>query len=89
MHGWVGYLDEMMVDRITHGDIDTLVEFAAAALVTTQRTAALLKPSISFAPSIEQTLDTFEVDTGCRPDEVADAATPRREESRRSSNRSK
>jgi AcrR family transcriptional regulator len=65
MHGWVGYLDEMMVDRIAHRDIDidTLVEFAAAALVTTLRTTALLEPSISFAPSIVRTLDTFEVET--------------------------
>jgi AcrR family transcriptional regulator len=90
MHGWVGYLDEMMVDRITHRDIDvdTLVELGAAALVTTLRTTALLEPSISFAPSIRQTLDTFEVDTGGRPDEGADTARPRRARSRRSSERS-
>src|SRR3977135_1870163 len=23
MHGWVGYLDEMMIDRIAHRDVDT------------------------------------------------------------------
>jgi hypothetical protein len=29
MHGWVGYLDEMMIDRITHRDVDAeaLVEW--------------------------------------------------------------
>jgi AcrR family transcriptional regulator len=91
MHGWVGYLDEMMVDRITHGDIeiDTLVELAAAALVTTLRTTALLEPSISLAPSIRQTLDTFEVNAGRRADEPAETATPRRVQTRRPSNRSK
>lgn len=50
MHGWVGYFDEMMIDRITHRDIeaDALVELAAAALLTTLRIAAALDTSISF-----------------------------------------
>ncbi|KAA0016505.1 TetR/AcrR family transcriptional regulator [Antrihabitans cavernicola] len=44
MRGWVGYLDEMMIDRITHADIaiDSLVELAAANLVTSLRTALQL-----------------------------------------------
>jgi AcrR family transcriptional regulator len=90
MRGWVGYLDEMTVDRITHGDIDidTLVELAVAALFTTLRTTALLESSVSFAPSIQQTLDTFEVDARCRADEVADATVPRRVQTHRSSKRS-
>ena len=48
MYGWVGYLDEMMIDRIAHRDVDaeSLVELAAAALVTTLRTAAAIDPAI-------------------------------------------
>jgi len=50
MHGWVGFLDEMMIDRITHRDIeaDALVELATAALLTTLRTVAALDTSITF-----------------------------------------
>jgi AcrR family transcriptional regulator len=42
MRGWVGYLDEMMIDRITHRDVDAeiLVELATATLVATLRTVA-------------------------------------------------
>jgi AcrR family transcriptional regulator len=63
MHGWVGYLDEMMIDRITNRDvdIDALVELAAAALVTTMRTAAQLDPAITLAAPIQDELDTFTV----------------------------
>lgn len=59
MHGWVGYLDEMMIDRITHRDIDAeaLVELAAAALVTTLKTTAAIDPSIVYSPEV---LDAFE-----------------------------
>ncbi|ORA40065.1 TetR/AcrR family transcriptional regulator [Mycobacterium aquaticum] len=59
MHGWVGYLDEMMIDRITHRDIDAdaLVELAAAALVTTLKTTAAIEPSIVYSPEV---LDAFE-----------------------------
>ena len=50
MHGWVGFLDEMMIDRITHRDIeaDALVELATATLLTTLRTVAALDTSITF-----------------------------------------
>jgi AcrR family transcriptional regulator len=54
MHGWVGYLDEMMIDRITHHDVDAeiLVELAAAALVATLRTAAAVDPSITLPDEV-------------------------------------
>ena len=54
MHGWVGYLDEMMIDRITHRDVDTddLVELATAALLATLRSVATLDASIIFPPEI-------------------------------------
>jgi AcrR family transcriptional regulator len=54
MRGWVGYLDEMMIDRITHRDVEaeTLVELAAAALVATLRTAAAIDSSISLPDEV-------------------------------------
>jgi hypothetical protein len=63
MRGWIGYLDEMTIDRILHRDIDidTLVELACSALVTTMRTATALEPSIDLAPEIIQILDAFSV----------------------------
>jgi AcrR family transcriptional regulator len=62
MHGWVGYLDEMMIDRITHRDIDAdaLVELAAAALVTTLRTTAVIEPSIVYSPDVLDAFESFE-----------------------------
>jgi AcrR family transcriptional regulator len=59
MHGWVGYLDEMMIDRITHRDVDgeALVELAAAALVATLRTAAEIDPSVSFPNEVIEALN--------------------------------
>jgi AcrR family transcriptional regulator len=56
MHGWVGYLDEMMIDRITHRDVDgeALVELAAAALIATLRTAAEIDRSISLPDDVGQ-----------------------------------
>jgi AcrR family transcriptional regulator len=54
MHGWVGYLDEMMIDRITHRDVDgeALVELAVAALIATLRTAVVIDPSISLPAEV-------------------------------------
>jgi AcrR family transcriptional regulator len=54
MRGWVGYLDEMMIDRITHRDVDAeaLVELAAAALVATLRTASAIDGSISLPDEV-------------------------------------
>jgi AcrR family transcriptional regulator len=59
MHGWVGYLDEMMIDRITNRDVDAeaLVELAAATLVTTLRTAASIDPSIGLADEVIDALN--------------------------------
>lgn len=61
MHGWVGYLDEMMIDRITHHDIelDALVEFATAALVATLRTATDLDPAIVYSTDVTEALGSF------------------------------
>ncbi|OMC10068.1 TetR/AcrR family transcriptional regulator [Mycolicibacterium fortuitum] len=50
MHGWIGLLDEMMIDRISHRDVDVdvLVDLAAAALAVTLRTAAAVDGSITY-----------------------------------------
>ncbi|MGV9796706.1 TetR/AcrR family transcriptional regulator [Mycobacterium sp. NPDC003449] len=58
MHGWVAYLDEMMIERIRHGDIevDTLVEFAVAALVASLRTAAVVDTSIAYCPDVAEAI---------------------------------
>ena len=50
MRGWVGYLDEMMIDRITHQDTDaeTLVELATAALASTLLTVTAIEPTIAY-----------------------------------------
>jgi AcrR family transcriptional regulator len=63
MHGWVGYLDEMMIDRINHGDVDreALVELAAATLITTLQSADTLDPSIGLSTPIIQALSAFRV----------------------------
>lgn len=60
MHGWVGYLDEMMIDRITGRDIDAdaVVELAVAALVTTLRTTARIEPSIAYSPEVLAALES-------------------------------
>jgi len=54
MRGWVGYLDEMMIDRITHRDVDAdvLVELATATLLTTLRSAAAIDLSISLPDEV-------------------------------------
>jgi AcrR family transcriptional regulator len=63
MHGWVGYLDEMMIDRINTGSVDSevLVELSAAALVTTLQSANALDPSIDLASPIIDALNAFRV----------------------------
>jgi hypothetical protein len=59
MHGWVGYLDEMMIDRITHGDVDgeALVDLAVSALVATLRSATEIDPSITYTSDVSAALD--------------------------------
>ena len=76
MHGWVGYLDEMMIDRITNRDIDieALVELTTAALVTTLRTAAQLDPSIILATPVQDALETFTVSGAAHADHAGDMA---------------
>jgi AcrR family transcriptional regulator len=66
MHGWVGYLDEMMIDRITHRDVDAdaLVELAVAALVATLHAAAAIDRSITYGSDVVAALDTFRASAG-------------------------
>lgn len=46
MRGWVGYLDELIIDHLQNHDVphEHLVELAAAALVNTLRTAITVDP---------------------------------------------
>lgn len=66
MHGWIGFLDEMMIDRIAHRDVDVdvLVELAATALATALRTAATLDSSIIYTPEAVEALES--IATGAR-----------------------
>jgi hypothetical protein len=77
MHGWVGHLDEMMIDRITHRDVDVevLVELAATTLVTTLRGAAMLDPSLTLAAPVDDALDTFTVLHATQDNQVCDVAS--------------
>lgn len=63
MHGWVGYLDEMMIDRINNDDVDSeaLVELAAATLITTLQAVRVLDPSIELPAPIIKAFKTFRV----------------------------
>lgn len=63
MRGWVGYLDEMMIDRIIAEDLDreVLVELAAAGLISTLQTARVLDESIDIDPSIIDAINAFRV----------------------------
>lgn len=58
MRGWVGYLDELIIDHIHHHDLphEHLVELAATALVAALRTAVTLDPNTGLSPA---TLDMF------------------------------
>lgn len=53
MRGWVGYLDELIIDHIHHHDVDRahLVRLAADALVATLRTAYSVTPGIGVDPA--------------------------------------
>lgn len=61
MHGWIGFLDEMMIDRITHRDVDVdiLVELAATALATALRTAAALDTSVTYSSEAVEALESI------------------------------
>ncbi|OMC47584.1 TetR family transcriptional regulator [Mycolicibacterium fortuitum] len=61
IHGWIGLLDEMMIDRISHRevDVDVLVNLAAAALAVTLRTAAALDHSITYTAEAAAAIDAI------------------------------
>jgi prepilin-type processing-associated H-X9-DG protein len=61
MRGWVGYFDEMMIDRISNADVDSepLVELAVATLASTLQTAALLDESVGLSAPIMNELNMF------------------------------
>ncbi len=54
MRGWVGYFDEIVIDRLEYHDINvpTLVELAATNLVTSLRTAIHLDPQTGLDPAV-------------------------------------
>jgi AcrR family transcriptional regulator len=58
IRGWVGYLDELIVDHLRHQDLPRrhLVDLATATLVTTLRTAATLDPKTGISPEILDSL---------------------------------
>ncbi|OBI59179.1 TetR family transcriptional regulator [Mycolicibacterium fortuitum] len=61
IHGWIGLLDEMMIDRISHRDVDVdvLVDLAAAALAVTLRTAAALDHSVTYTAEAAAAIDAI------------------------------
>ena len=58
MRGWVGYLDELIIDHIQHHDVaeETLAQLAITALATTLRTARSISSEIGIDP---RTIDTL------------------------------
>ncbi|MEV0660864.1 TetR/AcrR family transcriptional regulator [Actinomadura luteofluorescens] len=59
MRGWVGYLDELIVDHIQHHDVpqEHLVRLATSALTATLRTTCSVTPDAGIAPA---TVDRLE-----------------------------
>jgi AcrR family transcriptional regulator len=53
MRGWVGYLDELIVDHIHHHDVpqEHLVQLTIITLIATLRTAYSITPDIGIAPA--------------------------------------
>lgn len=51
MRGWVGYLDEVIIDHLQHHDVARahLVELAGATLISALRTAMALDPGIGLS----------------------------------------
>jgi AcrR family transcriptional regulator len=66
MRGWVGYLDELIIDRIHHHDVPQadLVQLGAAALTATLRTAHGIDPGIGIDAA---TIDLLAAGTGTAP----------------------
>jgi AcrR family transcriptional regulator len=60
LRGWVCAFDEMMIDRITHGDLkpDTLVHLTVANLAATLQTVSRLDSTVIIAPKIIRSLKT-------------------------------
>ncbi|GAA3548474.1 hypothetical protein GCM10022222_35100 [Amycolatopsis ultiminotia] len=58
LRGWVGYLDELMVDRIENRDlaITTLADLAAAALTATLQKVTTLDPHTGIDPAITKAI---------------------------------
>ncbi|MGI5162969.1 TetR/AcrR family transcriptional regulator [Spirillospora sp. CA-253888] len=54
MHGWVGFLDEAIIDRLRHGDVPRghLVALAAGTLATALRTATTLDPESGISTEV-------------------------------------
>lgn len=61
MKGWIGYLDEMMVDRINTGvgESEVVVELATAALVSTLWTVQRLDSDVRLDATVAEALDTY------------------------------
>jgi AcrR family transcriptional regulator len=59
MRGWVGYFDEIMLDRLEQRDLDAtvLVELAAANLITALRTAIRIDPPTGIDPNVMAVLE--------------------------------
>jgi hypothetical protein len=66
MHGWVGYIDEMIIDRIHHRDVDSeaLVELAVITLIATLQTASSLDPAFDLPPPIAREIQAFRATQG-------------------------
>jgi len=62
LRGWVGYLDEIMIDRIVHGDVaaESLVDLAYAALIVTLRRVRYLDGTIQYGDDVVAALNSEE-----------------------------
>jgi AcrR family transcriptional regulator len=70
MHAWVGYLDELIIDDITHHDVahDDLVDLATQALLDTLNLAAERDPAITVTLDLARIQRHVPVRPGRRPD---------------------
>lgn len=62
--GTASYLDEMIIDRITNGDLDpdAIVELAVAHFAATLQTVARLDPALHISQEIIRTLSGEQLD---------------------------
>ncbi|MQY03542.1 TetR/AcrR family transcriptional regulator [Actinomadura macrotermitis] len=58
MRGWVGFLNEIVIDHLRHRELsrDALADLAAATLAAALRTAHALDPGIGIAPELIERL---------------------------------